>query len=187
MDCCQIDGNWLIRIRDIWINLIQWVQVGVDVIQIDVIKSYRIFAPNFSNFKITLALSIFKNVVASKVFNLNFLWIIPQRAPVGEIRISSVKDSKAPGVSWWDSITTITPRSNSSNTFHICNLWDYAPYGFRWVHADSVIFVPLEIDSNFVTTIPTLKGDVPIIVSLSINGSARLISVNDIFSQTYSM
>ena len=67
------------------------------------------FAPNSFNFKIISALSIFGTFVASKVFNFTFLCAIPRHAPVGKILSPSVKEAKAPDVSWWDYVTTIPP------------------------------------------------------------------------------
>ena len=83
------------------------IRFGVDVIQIDLIKNYGIFAPNFFNFKIILSLGIFVNAVASTVFTFNFFCAIPWRATIGDIRSSYVKEVEAPNVSLWDSALAI--------------------------------------------------------------------------------
>ena len=106
--------------------------VGVDLILIDVIQNYRIFAPNFFNFNIILTPSIFLNAVAFRVFTFTFLRNIPRRAPVGKILYPSIKEDRATGVSWWDSVIDIPPESNSSpfgTTLHTGNLWAYASDG----------------------------------------------------------
>ena len=126
------------------------------MIQIDVIKNYRIIAPNFFNFKIILALSIFENAVASRVFDFNFRCAMPWRAPVGEIlrtyeRVKYIK----------------SPLSGP------VNLRDYASDGYWWVHTDVVISItPKSNSSHFSTTIQTTKGDILITVYPSINGSS---------------
>ena len=43
----------------------------------------------------------------------------------------------------------------------------------------SAIGVPPEINTHFITTFPESKGEVPINVSPYINGSARLVIMND--------
>ena len=60
--------------RIVWNELIQVSVILIDVNQggIFVIPNYRIFAPNFFKFKISLTLRIFEKVVASKVFTYNF-------------------------------------------------------------------------------------------------------------------
>ena len=55
----------------IWINVVWVIWVIVGVIRIDMIQNYRIFAPNFFNFKIILALSIFGNVLLPR-FSVSF-------------------------------------------------------------------------------------------------------------------
>ena len=84
------------------IDVIPIIRVGVDMIKIDLIQNYRIFAPIFFNFEIIIALSIFENDVVSRVFNAGFYCAMPRIAPVIEIRRPSVKESKTPDVSWWD-------------------------------------------------------------------------------------
>ena len=78
----------------IWINVIQVIRGNAYVIQINVIQDYRIFRPNWFNFKIILALIIFENIVASKVLTLDFLLDMPWKSPVGNIRspADGVKD-----------------------------------------------------------------------------------------------
>ena len=62
---------WIIDYFDV----IQFGVIWIDVnrVGIFVIPNYRIFAPNFFNFKIIFALSILENGVAPKVFNFSFL------------------------------------------------------------------------------------------------------------------
>ena len=136
------------------------------------------FAPNFFNFKIILVLKFFENAVVSRFFTFTFCCTMPRCAPVGEILRPSVEEAKAPDVSWWGSITTITPKSNSSTTLHTSNLWAYASDVSWWVHTDAIIFIPSEINTHLVTTLPTPEGNVPITVSLSVNLSVRLVSMN---------
>ena len=56
------------------------IQINVNQVGICMIPIYRMFAPNIFNFKIVFALSIFENVVASKVFILTFFCAIPLQA-----------------------------------------------------------------------------------------------------------
>ena len=82
--------------------------------------------------------SVFENAVAFRVFTFTFRFDMPQRAPFGEMRHPSVKEAEAPGVPWWDTITTIPPNTailpNSSSTLHNISLCSYAPDGSEWVH-----------------------------------------------------
>ena len=55
----------------------------------------------------------------------------------------------------------------------------YAYGGSWWVHTDAVIHVIPDININFITTLRTLKGDVLINMSTSINVSAHLVSMNE--------
>ena len=89
--------------------MIRVILFGVDVIQINVIQNYRIFAPKFFNFKTILARSIFKNVVSFKDFTFNY--VMPQCDPVGEIRCPYIKEAYDPNVYWWYSVTDIPPDS----------------------------------------------------------------------------
>ena len=59
------------------------------------------------------------------------------------------------------------------------NMWAYAFDVSRWFHTDAVIRVPPEINTRFFTTIMTPKGYLPITVSLSINGRAQLVGMNE--------
>ena len=129
------------------------------------------FAPNFFNFKIILALSIFENDVAYKVFTFTFRCAMPRRALVDEIGCPPVKEYEALDISWWDSIRTITAESNSSTTLQTGNTWDYASDGYQWVHKDGVLRIPPGINNHLIKTLTTPKGYPPITVSLSINGS----------------
>ena len=91
-DVCQIVWNELI-----WSGMIR---NDVNRVGILVITNYRISAPSPLNFKIIFALIIFENVVSSKIFTFIFFCAMPRRALVGEIRCPSVKEAKAPDVSW---------------------------------------------------------------------------------------
>ena len=131
----------MIRIRMIWL-----IQVGVDVIQIDVIQNYRIFAPNFFNFKIILALRIFENSVVSRVLIFTFLFAVTQGVPVVKIRCPSIEEDKASDVTWWGSVTAVLPNTailpDSSTTLQTGNMWRYAPDDSQWDHRNSIIHVP---------------------------------------------
>ena len=115
---------------------------------------------------------------------------MPWRAPVGKIRRPSFKKGEAPDVSWWDSLIAIPPESNYlyfSTTLQTGNLWYYASNGSLWVHTNAVILVLPKINTHFFTTLHIPKGDVPITVSPSINGSARLVSINECVIRTRSI
>ena len=66
------------------------------------------------------------------------------------------------------------------------NLWPWPTDGSIWVHRNSVICVPPEINTYFFTTFSTPKVEVPITVSPYINGGAWLVSVNGSVIQTRS-
>ena len=174
----------------IWINAIWVIWVDVDVIWIDVIKNYRIFAPNFFNFKNILALSIFENVVASKVLTFNFRCIMSQCAPIGDIWRPSIKYYEDPDVSWWYNLTAIPADtgipSNSRNTIQTGNTGAYAPDGSRWVHRHSISCVPPKVNINLITNFYFSEGGILIIVSPSNNEINRLVSVNERFVRTCS-
>ena len=164
----------MIRIDVIW--------VSVDVIWINVIQSYRIFAPNFFNFKIIRAAIVFENDVPFRVFNFTFFCAIPWRAPVREIRIPSIEEVEATDVDWWNSAVAILPKYNSSHfstTLPTGNLWNYTLNGSWWFHTNAVIRVLPKINTCFLTNIPTPKGDFLITMSPSINVSANLVSINE--------
>ena len=57
------------------------VLVGVGVVRIDMIQNYKKIVPNFYNFKIILAPSVFENYVAFRFFTFTFCCAIPQRDP----------------------------------------------------------------------------------------------------------
>ena len=129
-DVYRIGWNKLIRVGVIWINMNRVVTF--------VIPNYRIFAPNFFNFKMIFMLRIFENTVASKVFTLNFLCTMPRSAPVGNIRRpdNGVKDVSV-------SCTV--------------SLWGYGYNGSLWFHSSVVInILPRSSTSNISTTIQTL-------------------------------
>ena len=112
------------------------------------IQNYRIFAPNFFNFKIISVLSIFKNIFDSKVFNFTFFCTMPYIYPVGDIR------RPADGVEDVAAASTVI-------------LWDCGHYGSLWIHPSAVINI-LPGSGNISTTIQNPKGkSVPITVSRS--------------------
>ena len=51
--------------------------------------------------------------------------------------------------------------------------------GYRWVHSNFIIPVMSKINTHFITTFLTSEGEVPIIVSLPINGRAVLVKMYD--------
>ena len=67
------------------------------------------------------------------------------------------------------------------------DLWDYNSNGSRWVHTISIIDITPESDSSdFSTSLQTTKGYFFINVSPSVNGSTRLVGVNECFVWTHS-
>ena len=59
------------------------------------------------------------------------------------------------------------------------NLWMLDSDGYQWVHSNFFICVPPEINTHFVTSSKTPLGEVPIIVSMSINRIACLVRFRD--------
>ena len=118
-----------------------------------------------------IVISIFENVVASKVFTFtfNFSFTMPWRATVGEIR------SLSDGV---EEIESILPGTG--------NLWSYSSGGSRWIHIDAVIGILTEISIHFITTLLTPKGEFLITFYPSFKGSARLFFMNERVFQTRS-
>ena len=152
-DVCQIVWNGLIRFGVIWIN--------VNRFGIFVILNYRIFAPNFFNFNIIFAFSIFGNFVASRIFTFTFFYAMPQQAPVGKILNTS------------DQVEDVAHPLPGP-----VNMWEWPSNGSWWVYSNLVICVPPKIKSRFITTFPTPEGEVPITFSRSINGSASFVSMH---------
>ena len=93
------------------------------------------FAPNFFNLNIILALRIFENYIPFRVFTFTFRFSMPRRATVRELQYSSVKYIEAPDVLFWDAVAyillnaAILPEYKYSNTLHTNNLLAYAPNG----------------------------------------------------------
>ena len=115
------------------------IRFDVNQVGMFVIPNYRIFAPNFFNFKIIFAFSIFKNIVVSKVFNFNFCCAMPQRDTVSKIqlRAEEVEDSTAA---------------------RIVSLWYYGSDGSLWVHSSAVINIMNGSSaSNIDTTIQNIE------------------------------
>ena len=77
-------------------------------------------------------------------------------------------------------------KYNYITILHTSYLWAYYWDGSQWFHTDAVIFLMPKINTHFVKTFMTPKGDFPITVSPSINGSAWLVSMNECFFQTRS-
>ena len=148
----------------IWVGL----SAGVDVIWIDMIMDFRMFAPNFFNFRITLAPRVFENYVASRVFNSTSCWTMTRLITGDKIqrytdRVEEVEDP-LPG-----------------------NLWVYASGGSRWVHTNDNIAVLLVSDSShFIIILQNSEGYALITVSLSANIISRLVGVNERIFWTHS-
>ena len=116
------------------------------------------FVPNFFNFKIILASSIFENAVASRVFNFTYFCTMPWWTFVGKIR------------RYPDGVEATLP----------VNLWDYASGGSQLVHTDAVITInPKSSSSHFSITLQTDKGYVLSTKSLYVNDRACLVGLND--------
>ena len=161
--------DWSNDFRIGWngIFLLGVICINVNRVWIFFIPSYRIFAPNYFNFGIIFALIIFEIFVASKVFTFTFFCAMPRQAPVVDIRVPSDgdKDSEA-------------PLSGP------INMWAWDSNGYWWVHSNSVINVPPEINTQFVTTFPAPKGELPMTLYPFINGSTLLVSIhNEIVAQ----
>ena len=140
--------------------------IDVNRVGIILIPNYRIFVRSFFNFKIIFALRIFENNFASsRVFTLNFFWGVPRKSPVGDAQRSTegVEDS------------AVAPLPGPGTLPGTVNLWVLASDDSRWIHSNIVICVTPEINTHFVTTLTTPKGEAPITVYLYINGSARLL------------
>ena len=148
-------------------------------------KITQFLRPTFSNLKL-FSHSAFLKFCCLQGFHFHFFCDMPQHSPVGEIWCPYIKYAEAPDVSWWYSITTITPESNSSTTIQTGNMWAYDSNFSRWVHTDAVICVTPKVNTNFAKNILTPKGDPPISVSLYINGSAHLVIMNERVFQTRS-
>ena len=148
-----------------------------------VIPNYRIFAPNFFNFKIILVLSISKEFVASKV-SLTRFSAPCHDAPLPEnFDVLLEKRLNLPMLLGGVLSNSAIPL-NSSTTLHTGNLWRYAPDGSRWVQKNCVIRVPPKIYTHFIIIFPTPEEGVPITMSPSINGIAFLFSIhNELVSQ----
>ena len=107
------------------------------------IPNYIFFAPNFFNFEIILALIIFENFVASKVFTFTFHCAMPHRYPVYGIRHTA------------DQVEDLAV---------VCyvRLWDRDQDGYLWVHPSVVINITPG-SGNISTNIQTTKGKVVLI------------------------
>ena len=88
---------------------------------------------------------------------------MPRRATVEEIQRPSAKEAKAPNFTWCDTVTDIPPKTSiptdSSTSLQTGNMWAYALDGFCWVHMSAVICVTPEINTHFITNIPTSEGE----------------------------
>ena len=90
---------------------------------------------------------------------------MPRKSPVGDAQRSTegVEDS------------AVAPLPGTGTLPGTVNLWVLASDDSRWIHSNIVICVTPEINTHFVTTLTTPKGEAPITVYLYINGSARLL------------
>ena len=158
---CQISGNGLIWFSVIWIN--------VNRVGIFLIPNYRNFVLNFFNFEIIFALIIFEKYVATKVFTFFFFCAMPRRSPAGKFWNPDY---------WVEDVEATLTGTGNMWAWYFCVSW--------WVCSKFFIRVSLEINTHFVTTFPTPKGELLITVSLSINVSASLVRMhNNIFSQLF--
>ena len=153
-DVCRIGLNGLIISIFIWISMSQ---VGIFVI-----TNHRICAPNFSNLKIIFMLSIFESFAASKVFTFTFRFPMQYWSAAGNIRIPA------------DGFKYVPVDLTGTGNMCAC-AYDVS----QWVHSNLVIRVPPEINTHFVTTFPTTKGEVPITMYPSINQIACLVIMYD--------
>ena len=131
------------------------IQINVNRSRIFVISNYRIFAPNFFNFKIIFALSIFENFVASKVFFFNFRYYMPRQSPVGKIQHYD------DGFEYFAVAHTVI-------------LFYCGRDGYLWVHPSAVINITPGY-GNISTTIRTPKRELFLI---NVSRSSILVGVN---------
>ena len=116
-----------------------WFNFNVNWVKIFVIPNYRFFAPNFFNFKIIFALSIFENVFADRVLTSTWIMLLP--IIVGEIQ----------HLLEWEAPQNVIIRN-------------YISDGSLWVHPSAVInILPILSTSNISTTLQTPKGEVVLI------------------------
>ena len=109
-------------------------------VRIFVIPNYRIFAPNFLNFKITFTLIIFQTFVASKVFTITFCCAIPRQFPISDIT------HPYDGVKYVSVALTVV-------------LWYHVQYGSLWVLTSAFINI-LPGYGNISITFKNSKGEV---------------------------
>ena len=134
------------------------IRIDLNQVGIVVIPNYRIFAPNFFYFKIIFALSIFENVVASKVFTFTFFYAMPRQSHVGKIR--------SPG----DKIKYVTVALT-------VRIWERSCDSSLWFHPSWVINIPSgSATLNISTTIQTPEGGV---VLIKFSRSICLVGVDD--------
>ena len=117
------------------------------------IPIYKRFAPNFFNFGIIFAFSLFETFVASKVFHRVFTFTfhcdMQRQAPVGAIR-------------------RLDDQVEYDTVVHYVRLWDRGHDGSLWVHPSEVINIP-PVYGNINTTIQTPDGEV-FLFTLSLSG-----------------
>ena len=147
---CQIIWNEL--------NSVVVIRINVNQVGLFVIPNYRIFAPNFLNFKIIFVLSIFEKVFATKVLPSTFSCAIPRQSSVGNIWNPSI-GVEGVAVAW---------------TVSIC---DYCSDGSLWVQPSAVINIPpVYSASEIITTIQTPKG---VVVLITVDPYGCLVVVED--------
>ena len=138
--------EWVNLIGLIWIDVI-W--VSVDVIWIDAIQNYRIFAPNFFNFKIILATKVFENYVASRVFTFVFSSHCHYSLISEKYNVPISKRLNIPVFLGGMQSPLFRPNPIPVPLFRLGKLWDYASGGSRWVHTDAVILFLPKIITHF--------------------------------------
>ena len=72
---------------------------------------------------------------------------------------------------WYEGVKATIPSTGNLRA------WEFD--GFWWVHPKCLIRVFPEVNTNFITTFPTSKGEASITVSPSINGKTYLVGFHD--------
>ena len=185
--------NWLESawFESKWFEWFELVLMWLESMWFNVIQNYIIFLLNFFNFKTILMLNIFENAVVSRdLFHFHLFLRHVKTRSCQRNSTSLCQWGWSSQFSCWDSVTAIPTNiditPDSRTTLQNINLWRYSHDGSIWVHRNSVICVPPEINTYFFTTFSTPKVEVPITVSPYINGGAWLVSVNGSVIQTRS-
>ena len=120
------------------------------------IPNYWIFAPNFFNFEIIFALSVFETLFLIKVFNFSFHCSISLKYPVGKI---------------WRSYD----QGRDVAVVHSVRLEDPNHHGSLWVHTSEVVNI-LPRSGNINTTIQNHDGGE---ILITVSWSSFLFEVDD--------